>query len=64
MNLQGHRNDANESRPGYLLLSHWCLHSARVWLSCQAIIGILFLRDCFRFLQIQSHMSLPIKFVS
>ena len=25
MNLQGHRNDTGESRPGYLWLCHWCV---------------------------------------
>ena len=58
MNLQGHKNDASESRP--VALSLVCLDSvisARVWLSCQAIIGIYqFLRDCSKFLQIQSHI--------
>ena len=49
MNLQGHRNDANESRPGYFVaLSLVCVDSVRVWLSCQAIIGISVLAGLFR----------------
>ena len=51
MNLQGHRNDASESRPCYVLnfvaLSLVCLDSARVWLSCQAIIRISVLAELF-----------------
>ena len=50
MNLLGHRNDAGESRPGYIFvaLPLVCLDSAGVWLSCQAIIWILVLAGLFR----------------
>ena len=57
MNLQGHRNDASESRPGYLLLCHWS-----VWIvqECgfhvKPLFGFLFLWDCSGFLQIRSRM--------
>ena len=40
MNLQGHRKDASQSRPGYLYLD-----SAQVWLSCQAIVWISVLAE-------------------
>ena len=45
MNLQGHRNDAGESRPVAMPLV--CLDSAGVWLSCQAIIWISVLAGLF-----------------
>ena len=50
MNLQGYRNDPSESRPGYLYiaLSLMYLDSARVWLSCQVIIGISVLVGLFQ----------------
>ena len=49
MNLQGHRNDAGDSRPGYVFvpLPLVYLDSAGVWLSCQAIIWILVLVGLF-----------------
>ena len=48
MNLQGYRNDASESKPRlFVALSFVCLDSARVWLSCQAIIGISVLAGLF-----------------
>ena len=57
MNLQGHRNDASESRPGYLYLTSLvCLDSTSVWLSCQPIIWISSFTDSSGFLQIRSHM--------
>ena len=37
-----------------------CLDSARVWLSCQAIIGISILAGLFWVLQIQPHLWLRI----
>ena len=50
MNLQGHRNDAGESRLGYLYVALpfvW-LDSAGVWPSSQAIIWISVLAGLFR----------------
>ena len=50
MNLQGHRNDASESRPAWLFVALSLVHldSAGVWLSCQAIIWISVLVGLFR----------------
>ena len=57
MNLQGHRNDAGESRPVSLPLVY--LDSAGMWFSCQAIIfGFQFLQGCSRFLQIRSQLCM------
>ena len=46
MNLQGHRNDAIESRPGYLKLYDWCVwivqecdfHVSIIWIS--VLVGL------------------------
>ena len=46
MNLQGHRNDAIESRPGYLKLYDWCVwivqecdfHISIIWIS--VLVGL------------------------
>ena len=46
----------------YVVLSLVCQDSARVWLSCQAIIGISVLVGLFRVLQIQSQIYLIFTF--
>ena len=47
MNLQGHRNDASDLCICSSLVGVY-LDSARVWLSCQVIIGISVLAGLFR----------------
>ena len=53
MNLQGHRNDSNESRLVICSSMTGVSGSARLWLSCQAIIWISLLVGL---LQSHSHM--------
>ena len=60
MNLQGHKNDASESRPGYSSLCHWCVWIVREcgfhvkpslildFSSCEIVLS--------GFLQIRSHI--------
>ena len=51
MNLQGHKNDASESRPDYFKLCHWCVW---IMLECgfhvKPLLGFQFLWECFGFL--------------
>ena len=58
VNLQGPRNDTNESRPGSVIGVSGYTYRARVWLSYQAIIWISVLVRLFRVFQIQSHIRI------
>ena len=60
MNLQGHRNYAGESRPGYLICSSAIGMSGEcrsvAFMSIKPLFGFQFLRDCPGFYQIRSLM--------